>query len=624
MVLQIIQERQCFFRGMTVLNFTTILKKQLEKKEISLNSLCEGLCSESMLFYFCKGERTASKLLQDRLLDRLHVSDIRSENFLFEDEYRKWKLRRQIVKRVNIGAFEEAETYLQEYQDQLTFKDNLEQQFCLVMRIQMLPEGERGSYWEQALKLTVPNIDKKPLSELILSDTELDMYLEYIRCCHFERLSEVCEEMTDYIRKRIPDIDMRARIFPKTVYYQCLAAKKQEQQDYIKLLKNCNEALEYLRTAERLYYFWELLKEREALYEHFIKQGKGAETFAKMKLENELWRHTIEEVYAMCDMQPDMKNSCYLYFSQNTFCINELMRKRRQMLGMTKKELAGDICSEKTIARTEKGSRMQIAIASKILDRLGLSAEYRRVDVITPNIEVLVLVREIADASNDRDYEKVEELLKTLEGLIPMDEPVNRQYVKRTKVITLFREGKISKEQAIQGLKDALGYTMSMESIQESDEVCLTSEETSCLLNMAATLGNHQINEYHRLIWKIAQKYEEEDTVNENISMYEFIMGHIASTLGNVKQYEASNEISKRIIQENLRLYRLGGVADALYNLSYNYRDQNSPHYKEEVWRSMVTRGMVFFRIMKHYNTEKLLKGELKNNQLYREPDDVI
>lgn len=597
--------------------FVEILMQQIEEKNIPIAKLYEGLCSESMLMRICQGERAANKMLQERLLRRVGVSKTRSENFLFKDEYSLWRLRQQIVKKVNIGAFEEAETYLLEYQDQLTIKDNLEQQFCLVMRIQMLPEGERGSYWEQALKLTVPNIDQKPLSELMLSDTELDMYLEYTRCCHFERLSRVCEEMTDYIRKRIPDLDMRARIFPKAVYYQCLAAKKQEQKDYGRLLKNCNEAMEYLRTAERLYYFWELLKERERLCEHFIKQDKGTAFFAEMKQETKLWRHTIEEIYAMCGMQPDMKNNCYLYFSQNTFCINELMHKRREMLGMTKKELAGDICSEKTIARTEKGSKMQIAIASKILDRLGLSTEYHRVDVITPNIEALVLVREIADASNDRDYEKVEELLKALEGLIPMDEPVNRQYMIENNTILAYNTGKITKKEFIEGLQEAIACTISMKAVINSKGICLTSEEISCLVNMAIVQDNKEINRYHELVWKVAKGYEENDEVCENIRNYEFIMSHIASVLGNVGRFAQSDEISKKIIRENLLIRRIGGIADNIYNLAYNYKEKKFPDYDEEIWRKTVKQCMIMFRIEKSVKLESIMREKLENSYLF-------
>lgn len=600
-----------------MINFATVLKEQLEKKEISVNSLCEGLCSESMLLYLCEGERTASKLLQDRLLDRMHLSDIRSENFLFEDEYRLWKLRQQIVKQVNEEHFEQAYKLLEKYERRVCMDNCLEQQFCLVMRIYMMPEAERGAYWEQALKLTVPNIDTKPLSELALSAIELDLLLEYVRACHFDRFQEVCNEVTDYVHRYISDIYIQIKILPKIVYYQCLTAQKRDIRDCAKLLRNCNEVIARLRDAKRLYYFWELLKQREQLCGYFIQHTKRSTYFETQMQEDVLWRKVLEETYAMCGMQPAMRNSCYLYFQQNTFCINEMMQKRRVMLGMTKKALAGDRCSEKTIARTEKGTKMQIAIAREILKLLGLSTEYQRVDVITANPEALMVVRRIADAGNDRDYEEEERQLHILEKMISMDEPLNCQFVKKTTMLGLFKRHKISKEQALRELKEAVEYTMPMECIQNSEELYLTSEETTCLINMAEVLGNHEINQYHKLVWEIAKQYEEQDTVNENISMYEFIMGHVASTLGNVGEYEVSNEISKRIIRENLLLHRLGNVADGVYNMAYNYRDQKTSCYEQEVWKREVTKSMVLFRIMKNHNTEKILKEKLEKNQLY-------
>lgn len=227
-----------------------------------------------MLIYFCQGEKLPNKLLQERLFQRIHLSDTRSENFLFEDEYRLWKLRQHIIKQINQQNFEQAHKLLQEYKGKVCMENCLEQQFCMVMNIYMLPEAKRGKYWKQALKLTVPNIDTKPLSQLMLSETELDLLLEYVRTCHFQHLSKTCDKVISYIQSHISDTCVRAKILPKAVYYQCLVAKRQDIKDYAKLMRNCDEAIECLRDTKRLYYFWENLN-----YEHHFKkcqQGNSA------------------------------------------------------------------------------------------------------------------------------------------------------------------------------------------------------------------------------------------------------------------------------------------------------------------------------------------------------------
>ena len=118
--------------------FADLLKAQTKKRGVLIEALCEGLCSQSMFTRICNGERSADKLLRERLMQRLGLSDTRNESFLFRDEYEKWKLRQQILNCINREQFEQAEELLQKYKSRVSMKNNLEQQFCLVMETQIL------------------------------------------------------------------------------------------------------------------------------------------------------------------------------------------------------------------------------------------------------------------------------------------------------------------------------------------------------------------------------------------------------------------------------------------------------------------------------------------------------
>lgn len=155
--------------------FEEVLKEQMKKIEISVEDLCEGLCSQSMFARICSGERSADKLLRERLMQRLGLSDTRNESFLFRDEYEEWKLRQQILNAINREQFHRAEELLQKYKSSVLMNNNLEQQFCMVMEMQILIGQGGGTDQveeriERALKLTVPNIDTKPLHQLLLSE----------------------------------------------------------------------------------------------------------------------------------------------------------------------------------------------------------------------------------------------------------------------------------------------------------------------------------------------------------------------------------------------------------------------------------------------------------------------
>lgn len=304
--------------------FEEVLKEQMKKIEISVEDLCEGLCSQSMFARICSGERSADKLLRERLMQRLGLSDTRNESFLFRDEYEEWKLRQQILNAINREQFHRAEELLQKYKSSVSMNNNLEQQFCMVMEMQILIGQGGGTDQveeriERALKLTVPNIDTKPLHQLLLSEQEMDLVLEYVRYSQPEYLLQCCQELLEYIKRSIADEYIQAKIIPKIVYYQCMAGQAKEAPDWDMLLRNCNEAIACLRDTQRLYYFWELLGEREKLYEHFINktsvEGENThkEVFVRMQEENALWKQTLEEMYRDCGVSPAMKNSCYLY-----------------------------------------------------------------------------------------------------------------------------------------------------------------------------------------------------------------------------------------------------------------------------------------------------------------------
>ena len=446
--------------------FTEVIKTQMENKGISKTQLCEGLCSQSMFVKICNGERGADKLLRERLLQRLGVSDTRNESSLYRDEYDAWRLRQQIVNHINREQYKLAEGLLEEYKSKAAMENKLEQQFGLVMEVQLWMAQGRGEEQiqervERALKLTVPHIDTKPLHQLVLSEHEMDLVLEYARYCHPERMAECCRALLEYVKQHISDEYLQAKIFPKIVYYQCIAER--EGPDRKMLLRNCNEAIACLRDTQRLYYFWELLGEREKIYEHFIKKdsAEGENThkqvFVRMQEENALWKRTLEEMYWDCGVSPVMKSSCYLYLQKDVFCFNEIIHKRRIMLGLTRKELCEGICSEKTIIRVEMTTgKMQMPIARQVLRRLGLSGECQRVDVVASNPEALKLVKDIATYGYNREYEKEQEALEKLEKMISMEEPINRQYVKEPCAMIGYKRGEFSKETVLQRLKEAL------------------------------------------------------------------------------------------------------------------------------------------------------------------------
>ena len=198
-------------------SFGFFLKECRMKNAITLEQLSQGLCSASGLARIEAGTRTAGKALQDRLLCRLGISPDIYEHFLFEESYRQWKKRQQLLCAVTRRSAEEADRLLQEYRKEYEYgaKTNvdrrLEQQFCLSMEAQILrnktdysgarkdgAEQERlGDLFRKALVLTVDlglfrhtimqnqqkeNDQEAPrgIDVLLYSVQEMDLLLEWI------------------------------------------------------------------------------------------------------------------------------------------------------------------------------------------------------------------------------------------------------------------------------------------------------------------------------------------------------------------------------------------------------------------------------------------------------------
>ena len=422
-------------------DFPTLIRKAREIQGITLEALCKDVCSFSMMGKIERGERLAGKELRDRILARLGVCSDGYENFLFYKDYLVWKRRQRIVNAIEKSDFAVAEKELAVYEKKKG-RYKLEKQFCLVMRAQIMQKrhGDPAAIarlYEEAVKLTVSDIDTVSVKELCLSVQELDLILEYERCCRPERLASRCEEILAYISSEMFDTYSYVKIYPKVIYYLYLSTADHGR-DWNRLLRLSSKGIEQLRTTGRMYYLWELLEIRREglvwLLDRIEDDGDGRKREAVQKVIDTMteWLDALDFVHDLCGTHRRMETSCYLYQQKEAYCISDVVRRRREMLGMTKKELCEGICSEKTIGRLEANrTKSQIEIVRLLFEKLNLSGEYQRAQIVTKDVKAVSLTGDIGACINKCEYEKTEKLLEKLEQHISMENPINRQYKER-------------------------------------------------------------------------------------------------------------------------------------------------------------------------------------------------
>lgn len=581
-------------------DFPSLIRKAREIQGITLEALCKDLCSFSMMGKIERGERLAGKALRDRILARLGVCSDGYENFLFHEDYLVWKRQQRIVNAIEKSDFETAEKELAIYEKKKG-EYNLEKQFCLVMRAQIMQKRHEdpdaiAKLYAKAVKLTVSDIDHVSIKELCLSVQELDMILEYERCCRPERLASRCEEILAYISSEMFDTYSYVKIYPKVIYYLYLSTADSDR-DWNRLLRLSNRGIEQLRTTGRMYYLWELIEIRREgltwLLDRIENDEEGRKREAVQKVIDRMteWLDALDFVHDLCGTHRKMETSCYLYQQKEAYCISDVIRRRREMLGMTKKDLCEGICSEKTIGRLEANkTKPQIEIVRLLFEKLNLSGEYQRAQIVSTDVKAGVIVGEIGIWTNKHDYKKAAELLSELEQYISLENPINRQYKERMEARIRSGFGEMSKEAVAQCLRQVLEDTISFEAILKSGEKYLTNAEIQCLLNMALHIeksGNNII--FDRLL-ELCKQLEKDEGISEHIGVWELIMTNIANIYGDRGQYDESDIVSIRVMQECVHCYRMNFLDLNLYIYLWNYAERKKKNiplkkgYQEDLY----------------------------------------
>ncbi len=605
-------------------DFPALIRKAREIQGITLEALCKDLCSFSMIGKIERGERLASKELRDRILARLGVCSDGYENFLFYEDYLVWKKRQRIVNAIEKSDFATAEKYLASYEKR-NGAYNLEKQFCLVMRAQIMQKRHEdpaviAQLYEEAVKLTVSDIDRVSVKELCLSVQELDMILEYERCCRPDRLASRCEEILAYISSEVFDTYSYVKIYPKVIYYLYLSTTDQNR-NWSRLLCLSNKGIEQLRTTGRMYYLWELIEIRREGLARLLGEIENDEEGRKRRAVQSVidtmteWLDALDFVHELCGTHRKMETSCYLYQQKEAYCISDVIRRRREMLGLTKKELCEGICSEKTIGRLEaKKTKPQIEIVRRLFERLNLSGEYQRSQIITKDVDAIYLTGAISVCTNKCDFKRAEMLLKELEQCISMEKPINRQYKERIEAKVRSCYERIPKEKIIKQFKQILEYTIPFETAVRDGEKYLTNSEMQCLLCIVIYMGRTNVNVVFNTLLDICKEMEKNGEISEHISAWETIMINVANTYGNMGNYDESDMISLRVMKEGIYCYRMNTLAADLYNIAWNCGQQikkNIPTmqgYKEDMY---LKNCLLFCQINNNTKRENKVKKRL-------------
>lgn len=570
------------------MNFHIFLNMVRQFQNVTLEQVGEGLYSKSMMKHIEAGERLPEKQMRDRILARMGVPIEDYEDYLPIEEYQQWKLRQELLNQIAKRNLGESEEYLKEY-EVYKRQNVVEEQFYETMRFMILqlknaPILEQRKAIKDAVRFTMPNMEKGLTERVLLSEQELNLLIEYV---HLEEIWETFEwkyksyqDLLIYIERSRLDDFCRAKIYPKASYYFCRIILEQDRkEENLRLgIKICCQAIELLRDSRKLYYFIELVDVLEKLaaeYKICLNEHHREEEYKILQSDLEerlLWRNLILELYKEYEVPAYMEHFCYLYWGMESYCIGDVIRTRRKMFGLTKAQLCDGICSLKTLTRLElKKAKTQMPIVRELFERLGLCPEYIRARVITSDYQVLQLAEKLVWYQNNYKLPEWIECLKELEQKLCMDIPQNKQFIAHSHCLLELQLKKISSEEFIEKMKEVIEYTIPLKYAMKEGKKFLSQEEYTYIrdigMRLEATNGNCFMN-------IIKELCEQDGFADIHISTYEFLMEAVISYLGNIKEYKKSDELSIRLAERSLICRRSEILAETIYNNLWNYQQR--------------------------------------------------
>ncbi len=567
-------------------DFPRFLKRVRKEEKVSLLRLSEGLMTASQLARIEKGERSVCKNMRDRLLGRLGISSDLYENLLDIEDYAAWEQQRNILCAVEQKAFQNAQELIAKYGEHGSRADKIKQQFCLVMRAEILRqqragEGEIGACYEKAVRLTVPDAGHLCTANKLLAIQEINMILEYEFYHRRADFAQKCRDLMAFVEHSVYDELSKVKIYPKIAYYYLQEMTSQENmQDPGKLeesLEICNRAVEMLRDTGRAYFLLELLEMKIGIVENIKKVPKECGKLQVQKALEEELRECVEladllkKLYIEYEVPAYMQDCTYLYQQRWVFYVGDVLRIRRKMYGLTQEELCRGDCSARTLRRTEKKeSSMQYVALSILLRKLGLSKEYQRARLVSNDREVLRLMEELTTCRNNRELEKAKTILNQMKERVLDEVPENRQYIMEAEASLDWLTGAITKEEFAAREEEALRCTLRVDDLYQMDEVYLTEMEMLCIRQRIQVLPEIEKRKCIDFLRRYFEGYESKNELSDCIAIYEFAALCVICELGNLREHKQSITLAKRALREELGCRRIWGLDEYLYEILWN------------------------------------------------------
>ena len=561
-----------------------LMQEQILKYDLQYSELCDGICTESQMVEIMTYKYFPDKFIMDSLVQRLGLETEKYESIVSREEYDIIKNVDDIIDALDESRFKDVPALLNELkikvQDKnIVYSQLVEMLNCLCDILQSGTQENTAKQQvdrlEQVLRMTIPEYkNTDTLLKRHMSKQELIIYtLIAMKQCENELEADDIDVKIDFLKKRLEDTCISETVSILCYYAGVIGEYAYRHKLYSKAEEISAKALKLLQNHHRTHNVRKLLW-------IWINATENSD---RRKAE---WIHdTLMELYEEFNVDKESLSWCIPYSANEIYPVDEVVKVRRKAMGMRQLDLAGDICTERTISNIERGKfSPQPVKKMKILRRLGVNyCEYGTIE--TYDVELHKLQTKWRNAHNEYDYETCKEMMKIFSERLSMDSLVNRQFMASQGYADMIVKTKGEYTDGITDLINALEITCKV--WDKNTKWIYSGTEVNIIYSMADLLaikGNWSKSK--ELFQKLIAFYEARD-----LNLRHFIDGHsmvetvFASWYANLDEMEEATRMSKKGVHTELMNGISHLVPMRLYDISWNLENG---HGDEEIKKESI------------------------------------
>ena len=575
---------------------------------ISQEELCRGLCSRAFLARLEKGERDCEKIVSEALLQRLGMAADRID-FIAGPEDQRWILLREALYR-SIDEKDEngAAEAFEEYESYAEGKSPLHRQLLLYYRAVLnwkLGAGgeELHNLLSEAWEVSREGIALNEVGKIRMTQLELCIAMMQARVMEEEGAGERAREIYEaLLRHQEEFVDSRdvVRLYPQIAYR--LVGIYLQEENTGKAVELAEKSLAFLKREAKLNYLRSFLE---------IKLQYGACTEEERNALGEacVW---IKWLYEEFDVE-EFKWSWEGAFPVTKYDLcGEVLRARREVLGMSQEELAEGICDPVTVSRIECGKvSPKRGTYEKLMEKVGLSGS--RFDASFPmeNPANWKLMMEINRLLNQCRGNEAEAFIELLEARLSRKTPCDMQMLIYLGTLALENQGKLKREEVRERYEKALFLTLPQMEFQKLENWSFTKREIGLLNSLAITESRMGGGEkYVSLLKNIKKSLDNKFLCQDHYaSEYELICRTLGDILGNANHFEDGIAIEV----DGIRIALRNGMESILSTILYDY-GWNMEH----LWKDGKYKKETSLQYMKACYYLNMFYGRLKDREFVK------